>query len=585
MEVGGHTPQSTQSHGKVQQMCAGRSVIADTGMSRWFRKQNPRSHIAVLVQHVDESVARNTAVVFALYEQMGADREKNTLAPVPLVVPPPITRGFVVPEPGPLLEDGAVVPPVVPAVRGKGEGGKGKPPPAPTFAGKGGKGKGPRASATLLPPKGKGEKGGKGVVPSNKGGPARSIQTMDLQAELLARTSVRGAGLRPQTSVVTNRDGTRREERRIRDEKTGEVIGVEYRLVEHDSSAETAESAAEGTSLADHEYHRKPFRIYQDGRWQKIGAGRTIGDKEQGGPLAEDGAAKKNFTLVTWNTYFGPTTSDEAVKNFGEISPLSVFSQKIEGVFETLENRKSRHERLVGFILDENPDVVCLQEVRQPLLDVLESHPQIRENYAIAHAVRGAAFEYGLAMLVRRIYTTDSAKVYDFGPFTVHNRFAMVAEISLGASGHRLLLATTHLDSEKEEKANRKGQLQFLVEKLSAVVPVLPDEDNKEASKDEESRADVLLCGDMNFGVVSDEQAWFSEKYGARFGDVWPEFAAEDCGGCATAGATRGSERLDRVFAARGNALQVVGVRLLGEAGVGGVQTSDHAGIVAEFRL
>ena len=91
MEIGGHHPGPTARHGKVHQMCAGRSVIADTGMGRGYRTACPHSNIAVLVQDLEESLSKSTAVVSALYEEMtDLSRAQKLLPAKPLVEPPRI---------------------------------------------------------------------------------------------------------------------------------------------------------------------------------------------------------------------------------------------------------------------------------------------------------------------------------------------------------------------------------------------------------------------------------------------------------------------------------------------------------------
>ena len=88
MEIGGHHPGPTVRHGKVHQMCAGRSVIADTGMGRGYRSDFPHSNIAVLVQDLEESRRKSTAVVSALYEEMtGQQRPAKPLVEPPSIVP------------------------------------------------------------------------------------------------------------------------------------------------------------------------------------------------------------------------------------------------------------------------------------------------------------------------------------------------------------------------------------------------------------------------------------------------------------------------------------------------------------------
>ena len=52
---GGHTPTGTANHGMVHEMCGGRLVIADTGMSRAYRQAFGNAKITVVVVEYEES--------------------------------------------------------------------------------------------------------------------------------------------------------------------------------------------------------------------------------------------------------------------------------------------------------------------------------------------------------------------------------------------------------------------------------------------------------------------------------------------------------------------------------------------------
>ena len=53
----GHTPQVTYKHGKVHEMCAGRSIIADVAMSRGFREDFDKATISVVEMDSEDSAA------------------------------------------------------------------------------------------------------------------------------------------------------------------------------------------------------------------------------------------------------------------------------------------------------------------------------------------------------------------------------------------------------------------------------------------------------------------------------------------------------------------------------------------------
>ena len=90
--VMGHTPSVTKKHGKVHEMCVGRSVIADVGMSRDYRGELRNATIAVVEMDSEDSA---TGTVF--YEDMKPDilwgglyatRRSSALLFAPRVVPP-----------------------------------------------------------------------------------------------------------------------------------------------------------------------------------------------------------------------------------------------------------------------------------------------------------------------------------------------------------------------------------------------------------------------------------------------------------------------------------------------------------------
>ena len=78
----GHTPRVTKEHGKVHEMCFGRLVIADVGMSRDFREELSKASIVVVEMDSEDSAA---GTVF--YEDIKSDAHghaqsrKNPLFP------------------------------------------------------------------------------------------------------------------------------------------------------------------------------------------------------------------------------------------------------------------------------------------------------------------------------------------------------------------------------------------------------------------------------------------------------------------------------------------------------------------------
>lgn len=327
------------------------------------------------------------------------------------------------------------------------------------------------------------------------------------------------------------------------DPDTGEHRVETYLMrVDVRTGEELGEVVEQGQKPGEEEYngHVKKLRAFDAGmgRWVAVDAP---------APEAAPPVDANSISLVTYNIWFGPRTTEEAAR-FG-----------IAEVPEPLQNREKRTAQLIAQLRHEDPDVVCLQEVQEgeKFLDVLLANEWIRANYRVAHAVRGATLAYGLAALVRsdKFPSAVSCQVHDFTGFTVHNRIVMLLELQLGSAG-AVFIANTHLDS-LGECGNRMKQLHYILAELG------------------KSPCDLLMVGDMNMTEASEENAWLSSQQHG-FLDL-----GHDAGATMEMDDHTGQpERIDRIFH-RPARLQVVEpVRVLGrEVADRSARPSDHFGL------
>jgi len=276
-----------------------------------------------------------------------------------------------------------------------------------------------------------------------------------------------------------------------------------------------------------------PARFFQTGRvfsWAEDGGWQVREDGRQGvgGPLR----------VLTWNTLWDRYDSDK------------VFTAR-------------RRPRLLEALERADADVIALQEVEQPLLDLLARAPWVRRNYTLSTGKPGLDVGDSGLLLLSRLPVREAGR-HSLGPYKA------VAAMTVDTEGGPVAVATTHLTSDHSYRGDlrRRGQLGRLAEILASL------------------DCDVVLMGDFNDG-----SALPAEVLGLR--DVWCETHGEDDTTptfdpvanplAAVSSLTGVPARLDRVLV-RGPELHVGRVRLLGDAPEDdGLYISDHYGVFAEL--
>lgn len=143
--------------------------------------------------------------------------------------------------------------------------------------------------------------------------------------------------------------------------------------------------------------------------------------------------------------------------------------------------RKERTFIFTNYILENKPDIICLQEVIAPVLAYI--YKSLEEIYPHIHtSVEGTG--YGLAILSK--YPIDERENYNF-KFTRMNRGVIFGKVN------NIIIATTHLESEfRKENPFKITQFNSMIELLSKYEKVIivgdtnltKNDDSKIISKD-----------------------------------------------------------------------------------------------------
>ncbi|MEO3782305.1 poly(A) polymerase [Actinocorallia sp. B10E7] len=275
-----------------------------------------------------------------------------------------------------------------------------------------------------------------------------------------------------------------------------------------------------------------PARFFETGRafsWAEGGwqAGES-GRKGVAGPLR----------VLTWNTLWDRYDSDK------------VFTGR-------------RRPRLLEELERVDADVVALQEVEKPLLEMLTRAPWVREKYTLSTGkARLDVADSGL-LLLSRLPVREVGR-HSLGPYKA------VAAMTVETAGGPVVVATTHLSSDHSYRGEvrRRGQLGRLAEILAGL------------------DCDVVLMGDFNDkGPLPAEVLGLRDVWGEAHGreDTTPTFDPVVNPLAALSSISGVPARLDRVLL-RGPDLHVGTARLVGDAPDGeGLYISDHYGVFAEL--
>ena len=179
------------------------------------------------------------------------------------------------------------------------------------------------------------------------------------------------------------------------------------------------------------------------------------------------GEAPSEITVVTYNTWFGRFYFEE------------------------------RMEALIDELAGCDADVIALQEVTRPLLDMLAREPWVRDRYWLSD-VGGTTFtDYGVVLLSR--LPAERIELHELPSYM--NRAALVAHLPVGA------MCTVHLESNRGNHDMRCAQLQTLFEIL-------------------EPESNAIVMGDFNFAPPWPE----NDLIDPRYIDLWPHLRPDDPG-------------------------------------------------------
>lgn len=241
-----------------------------------------------------------------------------------------------------------------------------------------------------------------------------------------------------------------------------------------------------------------------------------------------------------------------------------------------------RWQALLLQALCREPDVLCLQEVTAPALELLSSCAWILHHYSISCSQLRQW--YDMVVLVRQ----ELQPTWSTIALPSHmGRSCLVTDLCV--AGARVRVATVHLESERDHSETRARQLQALLPQLCDVdaVPELRG---------------LVLCGDFN---LSEEEA-ASERLLLAHGlcDLWPRLHGEERGwtkdperNCMLRDVgTQHHKRCDRVFLSIPNDVgdmsdddslwlrRPAAIELLGTAPVlDNLWPSDHFGLFVEL--
>lgn len=171
------------------------------------------------------------------------------------------------------------------------------------------------------------------------------------------------------------------------------------------------------------------------------------------------------------------------------------------------KDRDERTERLIQYVKSEEPDILCLQEVKDEVLQKL-IYPFLKLGYSGTH---NKIFNYD-ASFEKNFYDCVIFSKYDFDE-PVHLYFKetlfqrRILHINVSINGHSIVLATIHFDSSfKGDGLNIKRE-QYKTAKITFDKML---EDNK--------CDHVILCTDTNIG---DEDEKFFITSDESWSDAW----------------------------------------------------------------
>ncbi|MDJ0841481.1 MAG: endonuclease/exonuclease/phosphatase family protein [Acidobacteriota bacterium] len=162
---------------------------------------------------------------------------------------------------------------------------------------------------------------------------------------------------------------------------------------------------------------------------------------------------------------------------------------------------EERAAALLDLLLELKPDIVGLQEVTDPLLEIIRNDPRIRKQYYLSDK-HGLSYDrYGTLLMSRSPFQVLTQ--YELP--SLMDRRLLVGELTI--NGEVLAVATVHLESTRPTGSFRQQQ-------LGHIFSILDRYDH------------AILMGDFNFDPADPEQASLNDRYV----DIWPFLYPDDPG-------------------------------------------------------
>jgi len=164
---------------------------------------------------------------------------------------------------------------------------------------------------------------------------------------------------------------------------------------------------------------------------------------------------------------------------------------------ESVQELLPRLTALFGIVAQYSPDVVCLQEMTKPILDILLQQSWVREHYWVSDQDIEVG-RYKVVMLSRLpLYDSCSLSTQEL-PSTL-GRSLLKAKFQI--NGENVLIATSHLESYDSNSNIRKQQLKVIYRILA-----------------EKNTDHAFMMGDFNFANSHEREKSIHPK----FMELWP---------------------------------------------------------------
>lgn len=195
-----------------------------------------------------------------------------------------------------------------------------------------------------------------------------------------------------------------------------------------------------------------------------------------------------------WSKKEDSNPSDKPLRN--TLASLSFITYN---VWFAEQDQIQRAKALVELMIQYSPDVICLQEVTKPFLNVLLESSFFQENYCCSDSSGYKSITpYGVVIFTKLDLNILNFYVYPMASNMGRNAVAM----ELSVNNSKLILVSSHLES-LDNPEFRKIQL------VDTIYPILSNEEFKYA----------VFMGDTNFDTFSDE--FENNIASSAFKDAW----------------------------------------------------------------